>query len=146
MSDNALIEQLSKCLANATTMYHRTHGFHWNVTGRDFPQWHKKFLQIYKDVYSSLDPLGESIRKLGGIPAFRLDELSANATLQDSPVRAYDPQTLVADLLKTNTEMLVCLNRAFDAAASANQQGIANFLAERIDMHQTWQWQLSVSL
>jgi starvation-inducible DNA-binding protein len=146
MSDNTLIEQLAKCLANSTIMYHRTHGFHWNITGRDFPQWHEKFEEIYEDVYSSLDPFAENIRKLGGIPVFRLAELSADATVQDAPVRAYDPQTLVSDLLKTNTDLLACLNRTFDAATSAKQQGIANFVAGRIDMHQKWQWQLSTSL
>ena len=146
MSDNAVLEQLAKCLANATIMYHRTHGFHWSVTGRDFPQWHAKFEEIYTDIYESLDPIAENIRKLGGIPSYRLAELSADATLLDAPVRDYDPTTLVNDLLKSNTEMLVCLNRTFAEATAANQKGVANFIAERIDLHQKWQWQLSVSL
>ena len=146
MNNNVVLEQLSKCLANATIMYHRTHGFHWNVTGRDFPQWHEKFEEIYSDIYGSLDPFAENIRKLGGVPSFRLAELSVDATLPDSIVRDYDPPTLVNDLLKSNTEMLVCLNRTFAEATAANQQGIANFVAERIDMHQKWQWQLSVSV
>jgi DNA-binding ferritin-like protein len=31
---------------------------------------------------------------------------------------------------------------AFGIANALNQQGIANFLAERIDMHDKWLWQL----
>jgi hypothetical protein len=34
---------------------------------------------------------------------------------------------------------------AFDLAIKENQQGIANFLAERQDMHMKWKWQLTAS-
>jgi HK97 family phage prohead protease len=37
------------------------------------------------------------------------------------------------------------LSDAFDCASMYNQQGIANFLAGRIDSHQYWKWQLTVS-
>jgi starvation-inducible DNA-binding protein len=137
---------LTTCLANATVMYHRTHGFHWNVVGADFPEWHDKFGEIYEDVYGSIDPLGENIRKIGAFPPFRLQELSARATVADGGVMGNDPQTLIADLLATNRGVLDCLNDAFQIANSVNQQGIANFLAERIDAHQKWNWQLSASI
>jgi len=141
----ALAGALGTCLANATIMYHRTHGFHWNVTGPDFPLWHDKFAEIYDDVYGSLDPLGENIRKLGGVAPFRLSDLAVRATVADDNVGDYSPQSLISSLLSTNAGVLDCLNRAFQIANEANQQGIANFLAERIDAHQKWNWQLSVS-
>jgi starvation-inducible DNA-binding protein len=144
--ENMVAEHLALCLANATIMYHRVHGFHWNVTGEDFPQWHEKFLEIYEDVYSSLDPLAENIRKVGAFAPFTLLELIELSTVADEVPSSYDALVLVADLLKTNAAMLVCLNKTFKAATAANQQGIANFIAERIDMHQKWNWQLSASL
>jgi hypothetical protein len=36
--------------------------------------------------------------------------------------------------------------KAFDVANAANEQGIADFCASRIDMHQKWDWQLSSSV
>ena len=141
----ALSSALATCLANATIMYHRVHGFHWNVTGPDFPQWHGKFEEIYDDVYGSLDPIAENIRKIGGVAPFRLSDLAVRATVADDNVGDYSPQSLISSLLSTNAGVLDSLNRAFQIANDTNQQGIANFLAERIDAHQKWNWQLSVS-
>jgi hypothetical protein len=42
--------------------------------------------------------------------------------------------------------MLASLNACFAAANEANEQGVANFIAERIDMHQKWRWQLNAFL
>jgi DNA-binding ferritin-like protein len=32
--------------------------------------------------------------------------------------------------------------QAFHVAEEADEQGVANFIAERIDAHAKWQWQL----
>jgi len=137
---------LATCLADATVMYHRTHGFHWNVVGTDFPQYHAKFEEIYLDVYESLDPMAESLRKLGMFAPFRLTDLARMASVSDDAVSGYHHEKLVASLAETNAGVLTSLNKAFALATQANQQGIANFLADRIDNHQKWAWQLSVSL
>jgi starvation-inducible DNA-binding protein len=137
---------LATCLADATVMYHRTHGFHWNVVGTDFPQYHAKFEEIYTDVYESLDPMAENLRKIGVFAPFRLIDLARMASVQDDAVSDYHHQTLVASLLTTNEGVLESLNRAFRASTEANQQGIANFIAGRIEQHTKWAWQLSVSL
>ena len=136
---------LSGCLADVTVMYHRTHGHHWNVVGTDFPQYHLKFEEIYTDVYESIDPLAENIRKLGVFVPFRLKDLSGMASTPDDAVSGYHHETLVADLVSVNAEVLRSLNVAFQIASSENQQGIANFLADRIDSHQKWAWQLNAS-
>jgi starvation-inducible DNA-binding protein len=143
---NELTDTLTECLANATVMYHQSHGYHWNVVGPDFPEWHEKFLEIYEDVYSSLDPIAENIRKVGGFPPFLLTDLSEAATIAQEAPKGNASAELVAALFSSNNEMLVCLNKTFRAAVAANQQGIANFIAERIDQHQKWAWQLKASM
>lgn len=145
-SNHDLAHHLMVCLANSTIMYHRAHGFHWNVTGPDFPEWHDKFAEIYEDVYSSLDPLAENVRKLRKVAPFCLVDLQDKATIEDEQVSSFDSRNLVQDLFRTNAAMIVCLNATFAAATAANQQGVANFIAERIDAHQKWDWQLLASL
>lgn len=145
-AETPLEMSLTEVLANATIMYHRSHGFHWNVVGAGFPEWHDKFAEIYDDVYGSLDPIAENIRKIGGVPPFRLADLARSASVSDGEPEDFTVDTLVADLLETNNDVLESLDTAFTFANQANEQGIANFLAERIDAHQKWRWQLSVSL
>jgi DNA-binding ferritin-like protein len=48
-------------------------------------------------------------------------------------------------LLTINEGLIKSVNLAFKAANDANEQGIANFLAERDDMHKKWAWQLKAS-
>jgi starvation-inducible DNA-binding protein len=43
----------------------KAQNFHWNVEGPLFPQLHMLFGDIYEEVYESIDPFAENIRKLG---------------------------------------------------------------------------------
>ena len=58
-----LITALKVYLANAYQMYTKAHGFHWNIEGRDFDQYHGFFSGIYEEVYDSVDAIAENIRK-----------------------------------------------------------------------------------
>jgi len=137
---------LATVLADATVFYHRTHAFHWNIVGTDFPQYHAKFEEIYNDVWESLDGIGESLRKVGVFAPFRLADLAQMASVADGPVSGYDHTTLVTDLITTNAGVLASLNMAFQIANQTGKNGIANFLAGRIEMHDKWAWQLQASL
>ena len=141
----SLVEELKTTLADAVVLYLRAHGYHWNVEGPDFREYHGLFEEIYSDVYGSVDSIAESIRKMGDYAPYRLERLTALRTLAEESV---EPNTkdMTEDLLKANEAMVDRLNVAFKAATDENEQGIANFLAERIDAHQKWCWFLRASL
>jgi len=48
-------------------------------------------------------------------------------------------------LLTANESVIKTLNDVFKKATKADQQGIADFISGRIDMHQKWAWQLRAS-
>jgi len=141
-----LNEELNELLADVVSFYLRAHGAHWNVKGADFSEYHKLFQKIYEDVYESIDPIAENLRKLGSIAPFTLGSFMALRCLEDAPTILQDPIALANDLLTANDMILDELSDAFDCASMYNQQGVANFLAGRIDSHQYWKWQLTVSL
>lgn len=144
VGDPALIVQMQKLLADTVSFYFQAHGAHWNVRGADFAQYHELFSEIYEDVYSAVDPTAENVRKLGGEAPFRLSDFIALRSGTD--IGSTDtPLALASDLLLRNDELLVVLKSTFDLANAVNEQGIANFIAERIDMHQKWSWQLRSS-
>lgn len=140
-----LISTLKILLADANIMYHQAHGFHWNVEGNDFPEWHSKFKEIYSDVYDSIDPIAENIRKCGDYAPFTLQRFLELTSISESTPTSSDPIALVGQLYETNNYILLSLYSAFAAANSINRQGIANFIAERIEEHEKWEWQLRVS-
>lgn len=140
-----LVGALYTLLSEATAFYLKAHGAHWNVVGENFSQYHKLFGKIYEDVHESLDPIAESLRKLNSPAPAELKDL---AGMVNSAPRAedYEAESLAEDLYAANEKLLENIMVAFKVATDANQQGIANFLAERQDMHQKWSWQLRASL
>lgn len=137
-TDAPLAEALGGLLESAFAFYARAHEAHWNVSGTDFAEYHGLFATIYDDVYGSVDPIAENIRKLGS--------LAPALVLESRDVTTVDPAALAAELLAMNEELLPLIRAAFDVATAARQQGIANFLAERQDAHSMWSWQLRASL
>lgn len=140
----ALTDELAELQADVTVLYFKAHGYHWNVEGPDFGQYHELFESIYSDVYSSIDPIAENIRKLDEYAPFKLGTLIKLTSLSDSKVDT-NPKAMARDLLKSNEQVVGKLKSVFDTANEANEQGIANFIAERIDLHQKWSWQLKAS-
>jgi len=142
MSQSQLPGILATTLSDVVVMYFKAHGHHWNVTGPDFAQFHSFFSEIYEDVYSSIDPMAENVRKLGMNAPYRLQEFAMMSTITDAEV-GNNAQAMLADLMDANEGVISSLNNAFEIATSENQQGIANFIADRLDQHEKWRWQIS---
>jgi DNA-binding ferritin-like protein len=140
------LSALQSLMADVVNLYFRAHGYHWNVVGADFAQYHELFQEIYEDVYSSIDPMGENIRKLGGFPKISIADYAHMSSLSGSELSGGSPRALAADLLLANEVVIDELKAMFQMLEAANEQGVADFIAGRIDMHQKWQWQLSSSL
>ena len=136
-----LTDDLKTLLATEYAFVIKAQFFHWNVEGPDFAQYHKFFGKIYEDVYEAIDPTAEYIRILedytpGSFERFA--ELSQIAGQTKVP-RA---RLMITELLADNQTMIDLLNRCFESAQTERQEGIANFIAERIDAHGKHGWML----
>jgi len=136
---------LKVLLADTVAMKFTAHGFHWNVEGPDFAQYHELFETIYVDVDSAIDPLAENIRKLDCYAPFALQHF---ADLQSvKPVTAKpNPLDMATALFAMNDGLIKQIDKAFKEATKSNEQGICNFLADRDGMHKKWRWQLRSSI
>ena len=137
-----LADALKTLLATEYAFVVKAQLFHWNVEGPDFAQLHEFFGDIYNEVYdNSIDKTAEYIRTLedytpGSFERFQ--ELSIISGQTKIP-RA---RLMLEELLANNSQMIDLLNKTFEIAERENQQGIANFIAERVDAHGKWGWQL----
>ena len=144
--DSSLAAEMNKVIADTFTLYLTAHGFHWNIRGDEFAQNHEFFEEIYEDVWSSIDAWAENVRKIQDTPIFRLEDIMKTREVKDAPAGLTKAPEMFKALLEMNEKVIECLNETFAAATKANEQGIANFAAERIDQHQKWAWQLRSSL
>lgn len=142
----SLCDWLGQLLGDVFTLYVQAHGYHWNVAGVQFSQYHDLFSDIAGDVYGSIDPIAENILKLGYDAPATMSQLVAFRELEDPEIVPDTPVAMSTWLLASNMIVLDTLNDTFEQATLENQQGIANFIAERIDAHQKWSWQLRKSI
>lgn len=133
--------RLRDLLGDVVTFKFLAHGFHWNVRGINFSQFHEFFGEIYEDADSSIDPIAENIRKLNFDAPFKLSDFMESVD-EIEPTDSSDPLEMSRSLYQANEDVRESIIHALKVADELGQQGIVNFLAERQDMHSKWQWQL----
>jgi starvation-inducible DNA-binding protein len=141
-----LIASLRKCHANTFVMYFKAHAFHWNVEGIHFSQYHDFFADLYSDLYGAIDPLAENIRKLEAYAPTGLNDLYSVTSINESSVTGDSVKEMLQSLVIDNSTIIACLNESFDLASKASKQGLADFIAGRMDIHEKHGWQLRASL
>jgi len=140
-----LQSSLNVLMANVFVMYFKAHSFHWNVGGVEFSQYHEFFGDLYEDIYDSVDPIAENLRKLNAYAPKSISEMYDNKTLLEEN-GIPDLRGMLNALLSANDQVLYSLNKVFSLAQKENKQGLCNFIADRIDTHEKHGWQLRASL
>ena len=140
-----LVNALKVALANAYAVYFKAHGYHWNVEGSDFKEYHLLFEDIYIDVYESADPIAEYLRAQQAYAPFKMTRFIELTNVPETEVGS-TPLGMCEDLLAAIQIAIADNLTAFNIATKLNEQGIANFLAERDDFYKKWSWQLRVSI
>ena len=136
-----LSDNLKVLLASTNSLSIKAQNFHWNVEGDNFPQYHEFFGNFYEEVYGSVDKVAEYIRTLDSYAPGSLSRY-AELTIIEDQVKIPRPNLMFAELLSDNGKMIDLLNGCFSSAEDENKQGIANFIAERLDAHEKHGWML----
>lgn len=143
-SDNELAETLKTLLADTIHVYLHAHGFHWNVKGPDFSEYHALFATIYLDIHAAIDPTAECLLKLGFDAPYTSEALAGCRSIPDMEA-SDNPRMMLATLLELNNALIGSIKAAYREAIESDEQGVANFLVGRLEMHEKWAWQLRVS-
>ena len=142
---NELAVALKVLLANQTFMYFKVHTYHWNVEGIEFSQFHDFYAALYEDLYGAVDPIAENIRKLDAYTPISMSELYDYKTIEENSQRVDLIKDQLATLIVDNEKLIENLNKVFSLASSANKQGLADFIAGRLDTHEKHAWMLKAS-
>jgi starvation-inducible DNA-binding protein len=140
-----LADDLKTLLATQYAFVIKAQFFHWNVEGSDFSQLHKFFGKIYEEVNGAIDATAEYIRIMeeytpGSFERFQ--ELS----LITGQIKVPRARLMLQELLADNQVVIDLLNQCFASADEENQQGIADFIAGRIDAQGKHGWMLKAFL
>jgi starvation-inducible DNA-binding protein len=136
-----LVDDLKVLLASQYAFVIKSQFFHWNCEGPDFAQLHKFFGKIYEEVYDAIDPTAEFIRILDDYTPGSFERF-AELSLVPGQTKVPRARLMIQELLADCQTLIDHLNQCFAAAEAENQQGIADFVAGRIDAQGKHRWML----
>lgn len=103
------------------------------------------FEKIYEAVYEGIDTFAEQLRALQLYTPASLQKFSMLTVVNDED-DVPDQGTMVAELLADSEKMANIFKICYEMAEQAGDHGLANFMAERQDVHKKYSWQLRSTL
>lgn len=143
--NSELINLVRVSFASTFAYYLKAAGFHWNVTGSDFYEFHLLFERIYGEVYDSVDTYAEFIKTIDGTAPAGLQMIASLSKIGDSTEPLTAPQ-MAQQLLGDGDTLITVLEQAYESAEASHEHGLSNFLAERLAAHKKHNWMLKASL
>ena len=136
-----LIEQLKVILGTNFALYLKSHNYHWNIEGSNFPQYHDFLNTFYTEVFAQTDLIAEHIRYLDSYAPgsfSRFKELSAVEEATTVP----DANTMFITLKGDNEKYIMQLRAGIVLAEQADEPAVSNFLQDLLGAHQKKAWML----
>ena len=141
-----LAKKLATTLGDVVVFSSLAQGYHWNVIGSDFNEFHDFFGVIYEDARDSVDPMAENILKLGFEAPYLLSDFMELSKIREERIINGTSSQMLASLLKANDTVIYCLDETFKLAENFCEYGLAEFISGRLDIHKKWQWQIKATL
>jgi starvation-inducible DNA-binding protein len=138
---NELVEALKKAQATSFAFYLKAHNYHWNVEGSNFAEYHEFLGDLYAEVFGAVDAIAEHCRTLDAYVPGSFSRFQELSSIEDE-LSVPTGRIMMSKLLIDNQRVIADLTIAFRAAEAAGKVGIANFLQDRIDIHEKHGWML----
>lgn len=134
-------EGLSELLADTYTLYLKTHGYHWNVTGPMFRTLHLMFEEQYVELGAAVDEIAERIRALGRHAPASFAEFKALGEIPEAD-GVPEAMEMVKDLIEGHETVIKGARDLVAMAEEANDVATADLVTTRIDTHEKTAWML----
>jgi starvation-inducible DNA-binding protein len=137
----AVAEGLKKLLADTYTLYLKTHGYHWNVTGPMFHTLHEMFMIQYTELWNAVDLIAERIRSIGviapaGYGAFaKLTEVKEDEGVPGATDMLRNLVTGHETVIKTARNLIPTADKAGDEVS-------LDLITQRLQIHEKTAWML----
>lgn len=141
-----VIEHLIREQANATRLYLRYKGYHWNVAGPTFRDLHLLFDEHAAGVLDTVDALAERQLMLGAGAGFSLEFLRRHSSLGEDADLPSTPREMIESLLDGHRRIIEGMKLGFRAADEEGDPGSADLFARFLQVHEKMAWFLRKAL
>lgn len=137
----AINQGLAQVLSDTFTLYVKTQGYHWNVTGPHFRSLHLMFEEQYTDLRDAADDIAERMRALGSGAPGSFSEFLDHATVKDNEPKT-DSMAMVITLAEDHETVARLIRPLVDVAEDAGDGATADLLNARLAAHEKAAWML----
>lgn len=136
-----IADGLSRLLADTYTLYHKTHYYHWNVTGPMFNTLHLMFETQYNELWLAVDLVAERIRSLGFVApgGYKAYAKLTKIEEDDDVPKAED---MIRNLVKGHETVARTARDIFPTASDARDEPTADLLTQRMEASEKTAWML----
>jgi len=137
-----LIQQLKVILGTNFALYLKSHNYHWNIEGPNFPQYHDFLNTFYTQVFAQIDPIAEHIRYLDSYAPGSMERFLELADIEEAVDIIPSSMDMMTQLKSDNDRFIIHLRAGIAAAEQANEPAVGNFLQDLLGAHQKKAWML----
>jgi starvation-inducible DNA-binding protein len=136
----AIAEALNKLVADTFTLYVKTKNFHWHMSGPHFRDYHLMLDDQGEEIYATIDPLAERVRKLGRSTLTSIGSIAKLARLKDNDAEYVDPYDMLMELMEDNKATARAMREAHKLCDDAEDSGTSGLLETFIDLTEKRTW------
>ena len=137
-----LAELMGRVLASSYVLYHKTHAFHWNITGPMFYSVHKLTDEQYQELAKAIDDIAERIRAIGFTAPTGLTKYIKESAVEDVDGLPTAGE-MIEQLARDHQAIATQLRDAVLEAEKADDVYTADLLTARIGAHEEAAWMLN---
>jgi starvation-inducible DNA-binding protein len=141
-----LVNLMNKLLADTFAVYLKSHYYHWNVEGSNFPQYHEFLNELYEELYGSIDDIAEHIRQLDAYAPGTLARYKELTSVQENTTMPMPARDMFDDL---NIELNKYYNNllpVYKMAELFSEYGLSNFIQDRMIAIKKHLWMIKATL
>ncbi len=135
-------EALNGVLADTYVLYQKTHAYHWNVTGPQFPYLHTMFEAQYREMWAALDEIAERVRALGAFAPASAKVFASLASIDSAEETPPPAKAMIANLLDSHEALIRRARKALETAGEAGDAASEDLLTQRLQTHEKTAWML----
>jgi starvation-inducible DNA-binding protein len=136
-----IADGLNHVLADTYTLYLKTHGYHWNVTGPLFNTLHLMFEVQYNELWMAVDLIAERIRSLGSFAPGSYGDF-AKLTAIEEAAGVPSANDMIRDLVVGHETVARTARSVFPAVEKGGDEATADMLTQRLQAHEKTAWML----
>lgn len=133
-------EALNALVANSFVLYLKTKNFHWHMNGPNFRDYHLLLDEQADQIFATIDPLAERVRKIGRKTIHSFAHIGRLATIKENDSDFVRPLDMLLELAADNKATAAAMRKAHSICDDAHDIATASLLEMYVDETERRTW------